>query len=93
MGWRCLGRLTVLGVLFHVLAKGRFFSSPNKSLLTPDLNNNFCLLGDIKPDAIRLKLIENIIEKRDKTGTLLYPKLRLPLTTCWGYYAWNKDST
>ncbi|XP_063699022.1 uncharacterized protein LOC134829722 isoform X2 [Culicoides brevitarsis] len=48
--------------------------------------------GEIRGDAIQIKFLENVIEKRDKQGNLCYPKLKLKLTTCWGNYAWIKDS-
>lgn len=49
-------------------------------------------IGEIQGDAIRIKFLENVIEKRDKQGNICYPKLKLKLTTCWGTYAWIKNS-
>uniref|UniRef100_A0A336LT33 CSON004080 protein n=1 Tax=Culicoides sonorensis TaxID=179676 RepID=A0A336LT33_CULSO len=49
--------------------------------------------GEIRPDAIRIKFQENVIEKKDKQGNACYPKMKLKLTTCWGNYAWIKNSS
>lgn len=51
------------------------------------------IIGEIRPDAIRIKFLENVVEKRDKQGNFCYPKLKLKLTTCWGSYAWIKNSS
>lgn len=33
----------------------------------------------------------HLIDKRNKSGELRFPKLRRKLLSCWGHYAWMKD--
>ncbi|CAD7078830.1 unnamed protein product [Hermetia illucens] len=35
----------------------------------------------------------HLIDKRNKSGELRFPKLRRKLLSCWGHYAWMKDDS
>lgn len=36
--------------------------------------------------------MEHVINKRDKNGELMFPRLRHLLVSCWGNYAWDANS-
>lgn len=45
--------------------------------------------GSHNVDQIRNELYEHVIERRDKDGELMFPRLRHCLVSCWGNYAWD----
>ncbi|EDW75516.1 uncharacterized protein Dwil_GK23898 [Drosophila willistoni] len=44
-------------------------------------------------ERIKRAYSTQLIDLRDKTGILRFPKLRQKLVTCWGHYAWVNDSS
>lgn len=32
-----------------------------------------------------------MVDKRDRTGELMFPRLRHLLVSCWGNYAWDEN--
>ncbi|KAL9930329.1 uncharacterized protein ACN427_014847 [Glossina fuscipes fuscipes] len=44
-------------------------------------------------DKIKQFYEQYLTNARDKAGYLKFPKLRQQLVTCWGHYAWVKDSS
>ncbi|XP_069685750.1 uncharacterized protein [Periplaneta americana] len=49
--------------------------------------------GRFQPELIKARLQEQIIEKRNKDGKLMFPHLQTSLTTKWGRYAWVKSNS
>lgn len=47
------------------------------------------LQGEPNVQAIRDGVNRTVLEKKTKSGELLFPKLSAQLVTCWGFYAWN----
>lgn len=54
--------------------------------------NTFTLLAVSNTHTIVLSQ-ENILNRRDKEGKLMFPHLRTALTSRWGSYAWVKSSS
>lgn len=36
---------------------------------------------------------EDVVEKRNRDGSLRFPHMKNSLTSCWGRYAWHRDSS
>ncbi|XP_013138724.1 PREDICTED: uncharacterized protein LOC106103490 [Papilio polytes] len=53
------------------------------------INVLLCIKGTHNVDQIRNELYEHVIERRDKDGELMFPRLRHCLVSCWGNYAWD----
>ncbi|KAM8717126.1 hypothetical protein ACLKA7_003919 [Drosophila subpalustris] len=49
--------------------------------------------GSCDFERIKRAYAQQLIELKDKAGTLKFPKLRQKLVTCWGHYAWVNDSS
>jgi hypothetical protein len=49
----------------------------------------FNMTGTPNPEQIKQQLIEHVIDRRDKNGDLMFPRLRHMLVSCWGNYAWD----
>lgn len=47
------------------------------------------LQGEPNVQAIRDGINRTVLEKKTKSGELLFPKLSAQLVTCWGFYAWK----
>lgn len=47
--------------------------------------------GDCDLDQIRNAYQEHLLDKRDRNGKFLYPRLRALLISCWGQYAFVKN--
>lgn len=46
--------------------------------------------GNLNPDLIKQHLTL-VIEKKDKNGEIMFPRLKHLLVSCWGNYAWDKN--
>ncbi|KPJ02853.1 hypothetical protein RR46_02780 [Papilio xuthus] len=53
------------------------------------INVLLCIKGSHNVEQIRNELYEHVIERRDKDGGLMFPRLRHCLVSCWGNYAWD----
>ncbi|KAG6455398.1 uncharacterized protein LOC115446888 isoform X2 [Manduca sexta] len=42
-------------------------------------------------DELKYQLTQHVIDKRDKDGELMFPRLRHQLVSCWGNYAWDRN--
>ncbi|XP_060666269.1 uncharacterized protein LOC132798432 [Drosophila nasuta] len=49
--------------------------------------------GSCDFERIKRAYAQQLIDLKDKTGMLKFPKLRQKLVTCWGQYAWVNDSS
>ncbi|XP_049870405.1 uncharacterized protein LOC126369862 [Pectinophora gossypiella] len=49
--------------------------------------------GPLNTEQIKDHLIQHVIERRDKSGDLMFPRLRQQLVSCWGNYAWDASTT
>ncbi|XP_021938483.1 uncharacterized protein LOC110839019 isoform X2 [Zootermopsis nevadensis] len=49
--------------------------------------------GKFELALIKQRLEENILNRRDNEGKLMFPHLQTALTTRWGRYAWEKPSS
>lgn len=47
------------------------------------------LQGEPNIDAIRDGIQRAVLQKKMKSGELMFPKLSAKLVTCWGFYAWK----
>lgn len=47
------------------------------------------LQGQPNVQAIRDGINRTVLEKKTKSGELMFPKLSSKLVTCWGFYAWK----
>ncbi|KAI5637392.1 hypothetical protein NE865_09823 [Phthorimaea operculella] len=56
------------------------------------INVLLSIKGVPNPDEIKARLIQHVIERRDKNGDLMFPRLRHQLVSCWGNYAWNPNA-
>lgn len=45
--------------------------------------------GTPNPELIKQHLIEHVLDRRDSSGQLMFPRLRHLLVSCWGNYAWD----
>lgn len=50
------------------------------------------LQGEPNIDAIRNGILHTVLQRRTKSGDLMFPKLSAKLVTCWGFYAWKMSS-
>lgn len=50
------------------------------------------LQGEPNVDEIRNGVNYTVLQRRTKTGDLMFPKLSAKLVTCWGFYAWKMSS-
>lgn len=48
--------------------------------------------GPLDFGKIKETYSSNLTEKRNKSGEFKYPKIKQKLITCWGHYAWVKDT-
>ncbi|GBP37963.1 hypothetical protein EVAR_84950_1 [Eumeta japonica] len=53
------------------------------------INVLLCLQGQMDINQIRAQLLQHVVERRDKRGELMFPRLRHTLVSCWGNYAWD----
>ncbi|KAL4708318.1 hypothetical protein ACJJTC_007724 [Scirpophaga incertulas] len=53
------------------------------------INVLLSIKGTPKPDEIKQQLVDHVINRRDKNGDLMFPRLRQMLVSCWGNYAWD----
>lgn len=53
------------------------------------INVLLAVKGNPNVDEIKEKLIEHVIDKRDRNGQFMFPRLRHLLVSCWGNYAWD----
>lgn len=49
------------------------------------------LEGEPNIDVIRDTIGQGVLQRRNKIGELLFPKLKSNLVTCWGFYAWKSN--
>lgn len=49
--------------------------------------------GTLDPEQLKNHLTEHVINKRDKNGGLMFPRLRHQLVSRWGNYAWDASVT
>lgn len=47
------------------------------------------LQGEPNIDEIRNGILHTVLQRRTKSGDLMFPKLSAKLVTCWGFYAWK----
>nr|XP_049694565.1 uncharacterized protein LOC110383941 [Helicoverpa armigera]XP_049694566.1 uncharacterized protein LOC110383941 [Helicoverpa armigera] len=49
--------------------------------------------GTLDPEELKNHLTDHVINKLDKNGGLMFPRLRHQLVSCWGNYAWDASVT
>lgn len=49
--------------------------------------------GQCDENLVKQKIMEDVIEKQNRDGTLRFPHMKTSLTQCWGRYAWFRDSS
>lgn len=47
--------------------------------------------GQCDIEIIKEKLFKYVLDRKDKVGRLMYPRLRTSFVTRWGIYAWTKN--
>ncbi|CAK1598615.1 unnamed protein product [Parnassius mnemosyne] len=55
------------------------------------INVLLCIKGSCNKEQIRNELIQHVIDRRDKDGELMFPRLRHCLVSYWGNYAWDTN--
>ncbi|OWR44458.1 uncharacterized protein LOC116766729 [Danaus plexippus] len=53
------------------------------------INVLLCIKGTMNVEEIRESLVNHVINRRDDTESLMFPRLRHLLVSCWGNYAWD----
>ncbi|KAL0832646.1 hypothetical protein ABMA28_000838 [Loxostege sticticalis] len=53
------------------------------------INVLLSIKGSPNAEDIRQQLIDHVINRRDKNGDIMFPRLRHQLVSCWGNYAWD----
>ncbi|XP_075971509.1 uncharacterized protein LOC142973562 [Anticarsia gemmatalis] len=47
--------------------------------------------GALDAELLKQHLIEHVVEKRDRNGDLMFPRIRHQLVSSWGNYAWDAN--
>ncbi|CAG4991936.1 unnamed protein product [Parnassius apollo] len=55
------------------------------------INVLLCIKGSCNKEQIRNELTQHVIDRRDKDGDLMFPRLRQCLVSHWGNYAWDTN--
>ncbi|XP_063824081.1 uncharacterized protein LOC135073812 [Ostrinia nubilalis] len=53
------------------------------------INVLLSIKGTPNAEDIKQQLIDHVINRRDKNGDVMFPRLRHQLVSCWGNYAWD----
>lgn len=53
------------------------------------VNIIFHLQGEPNIETIQNGVLHAVLQKKPKSGELMFPKLSAKLVTCWGFYAWK----
>ncbi|XP_026737587.1 uncharacterized protein LOC113500874 [Trichoplusia ni] len=56
------------------------------------INVLLSIKGTFDPEELKHHVTEHVINKRDKNGDLMFPRLRHVLVSCWGNYAWDRHA-
>lgn len=49
--------------------------------------------GPLDTERIKAQVAQHVLDRRDKNGALMFPRLRHLLVSCWGNYAWDVNVT
>ncbi|XP_072940127.1 uncharacterized protein [Epargyreus clarus] len=55
------------------------------------INVLLAIKGNLNAEDIKQELIRHVIDRRDKNGDLMFPRLRHCLVSVWGNYAWDRN--